>query len=110
MGFPPDADVVGDKAASRCLVKIEVQASAHAAVGEDLVGGGTDDLSLGFAGPSENQELDNITARCNRALDAVRRPAGPYARPKVDEELIAQTAERLARQYLASLGPGRARP
>jgi hypothetical protein len=103
-------NMVGDKAAARCLVKIEVQASAHAALADELVRRGIDDLSLGFAGPTENQELDNITARCNRAFDEVRRPAAPNVPSKVDEELIAQTAESLAKAYLATLGRGRARP
>ncbi len=77
---------------------------------EELAQRGINDASLGFTGKSDNLQLDDIAKRCNTALMAVPRPAAPPLVPCLNPETVVETAERLARQLLATIGPGKAYP
>ena len=95
-----------------CLVKITISIS-NAAIPdflEELAQRGINDASLGFTGKSDNRQLDDIAKRCNAALMAVPRPAAPSPISRVDPETVVETAERLAGQLLATIGPGKAHP
>ncbi len=101
---------LGERPASVCLVKIEVLASAMPGLLEELARRGIDDASLGFTSASGNDRLDGIAARCNEVLMAWPRPSAPPTPPRVDQAAIRETAERLAGELLAQIGPGKARP
>jgi hypothetical protein len=92
------------------LVKIEILNSAVPDFLQELERRGINDASLGFTGESDNPQLDDIAERCNAALMAVKRPAAPPRRPRVDQEAVVETATWLAERYLATIGPGKARP
>lgn len=103
---------LGPKVTSTCLVKITIPISKAIAPAflEELAQQGIDDASLGFPGEPDNRQLDDIVARCNVALMAVPRPAAPPPLPRVDTGMVMETVERLVRQHLATIGPGKAYP
>lgn len=98
---------LGDRSASACLVKIEILPSAIPDLLGEFAQRGINEASLGFASESDKKPIDYIVARCNAALMAVN-PSAPPTLPKIDQAAVGATAKRLAEQWLATIGPGKA--
>ncbi len=101
---------LGDRSLSACLVKIEILRSAMPHLLQELAQRGINEASLGFMGESDNRQLDDIAARCNATLMVGNPPAAPSSLPRVYQEKILESAKWLAGRWLATIGPGKARP
>lgn len=90
-------------------MKIEILPSAIPSLIRELGRRGINEASLGFAGASDNPQLDDIAARCNAILIAQNPAAVPWTLPRADQEAMIETATWLAGRWLANIGPGKAR-
>jgi hypothetical protein len=99
---------LGDGAASACLVKIEILASAMPGLIRELAERGINEPSLGFMDESESRLLDDLAARCNATLIATNPAAPPPRSPRVDQETIGEIAKGSAGRWLSTIGPGKA--
>jgi hypothetical protein len=94
---------------SACLIKIEILNSALPRLLREIARRGIDDASLALTNDSGFGRLDAIAMRCNDVLRTLRKPPLPVV-GALDREKIVETAERLARRLLETIGPGNARP
>jgi len=98
------------RSVSACLVKIEILNSAVPDLLQELERRGINEASLGFTAATANPQLDEIAERGNAALMEANRPVAPPTPPRVDQKAIDETAGRLAKRCLATIGSGKARP